>query len=290
MVSFVPIATEDGSYTFFSENFQEAFHSRYGARQEAIYKFVRPARLAERARDRDRLCLLDICYGLGYNTAAALEAIWRSNPACRVCWMGLERDAAVPEASLHHGLLDGWMPPIPDLLAAIAAEKTCETPQLQARLWLGDARQTIAEVDRLGFRADAIFLDPFSPQKCPQLWTLDFLQRVFRCLKPDGYLVTYSAAAAVRNAAIALGVRVGSTPPIGRKAPGTVARWLPDDLPTLSQMEREHLQTRAACVYRDRTLTASARDILQQRDLVQQTSSLEPTSQWRKRWTNGKLH
>ncbi len=72
--SWVPQLTEDGSFTFFSEEFGEAFHSRYGAKREAFQKFAQATDLVETAQ-QDNLFLLDVCYGLGYNTAAALEMI-----------------------------------------------------------------------------------------------------------------------------------------------------------------------------------------------------------------------
>ncbi|MGB3492396.1 MAG: hypothetical protein WBA57_06700 [Elainellaceae cyanobacterium] len=61
-----PCPTQDGSFTFFSEEFEESFHSHEGAIQEAFQKFVRATNLEQKA-EGDRLCLLDICYGLGYN-------------------------------------------------------------------------------------------------------------------------------------------------------------------------------------------------------------------------------
>ncbi|NEQ98459.1 MAG: hypothetical protein F6K30_17355, partial [Cyanothece sp. SIO2G6] len=67
-----PEKTADGSYTFFSSQFNEAFHSRQGARLEAEQKFVGPAQLAKLAAGTT-VCLIDVCYGLGYNTAAALD-------------------------------------------------------------------------------------------------------------------------------------------------------------------------------------------------------------------------
>jgi hypothetical protein len=43
------------------------------------------------------------------------------------------------------------------------------------------------------------------------------------CLHVDGLLATYSCAAAVRTALLAADLQIGSTPPVGRRSPGTVA-------------------------------------------------------------------
>jgi tRNA U34 5-methylaminomethyl-2-thiouridine-forming methyltransferase MnmC len=281
-----PQLTADGSYTFFSTQFGEAYHSQFGARQEAEFKFVEPTQLRQKARERSCLRLLDVCYGLGYNTAAALAAIWEVNPNCRVEIIGLELDPAIPQAAIAHRLLDGWMPLVPQL-TQLATTHQVTTDRLQAKLLLGDARQTIQTLQASDFRADAIFLDPFSPPTCPQLWTVEFLTCVARCLHTSGILATYSCAAAVRTALQAVGLKIGSTSPVGRRSPGTVACWSDSALPALSKEELEHLHTRAAIPYRDPQLCDSAEIICQRRVQEQQTSPLEPTSRWRKRFGKG---
>lgn len=278
---FTPQLTADGSYTFFSDEFGEAFHSNYGARQEAYLKFVEPTQLRQKAK-QPVLRLLDICYGLGYNTAAALATIWEVNPNCYVEMVGLELNHSVPVSALTYDLLNSWSQPIPQILTCLATEHQVETERLKATLLIGEARTTIKLID-LGFQADVIFLDPFSPPHCPQLWTVEFLEQVAKYLHSSGKLATYSCAAAVRKALIASGLQIGSTPPVGRRSPGTVASWSASDLPVLSQQEQEHLLTRAAIPYRDPQLSDSADLILQRRLGEQNISSLEPTSRWRKR-------
>ncbi len=278
-----PCITDDGSYTFFSEQFGQTFHSKYGAKQESIYKFAIPTLLAEKAR-RGHLRILDICYGLGYNTAAALATIWRSNPDCTIEIIALELDPTVPVATIEHNLLADWEDPIPELLASFAQGEPIELAQLQAQLIFGDARQTIETVIDRGFQADAIFLDPFSPLACPQLWTIEFIERVAQCCAPDGRIATYSCAAAVRAAMVAVGLQIADSSPVGRKSPGTIASVNPIGLPPLSPQELEHLQTKAAIPYRDPTRSDSMAKITIRRELEQDDSKLETTSQWKKRW------
>jgi tRNA U34 5-methylaminomethyl-2-thiouridine-forming methyltransferase MnmC len=277
---FTPQLTADGSFTFFSPEYGEAFHSQFGARQEAESKFVAPTLLRQKA-DRPSLRLLDVCYGLGYNTAAALEAIWQVNSDCRVQVVALEIDATVPQSAIAHQLLNDWPPDIQASLTTLAQSGAVKTSRLDAQLRLGDARQTL-QLESDPF--DAIFLDPFSPPHCPQLWTIEFLSLVARLLKSDGRVATYSCAAAVRMALGMVGLQIGSTNPVGRRSPGTIASWNDEDLPILSPRESAHLLTRAAVPYRDFTLSDLPEVILKRRDIEQASSPLEPTSQWKKRW------
>lgn len=296
--------TADGSVTFRSERFGETFHSRKGAWQEALSKFVEPTHLQELARRSDTIRLLDICYGLGYNTAAALAAIWAVNPRCRVEWVGLELDPIASQAALPYllaalrsfGQEQELATHVVDAIAQILTD-LAQTGQAQGRatgaefagafagqLHWGDARQTLPIALASGFRADAIFLDPFSPPRCPQLWTVEFLGLTAQGLQPTGRLATYSCAAAVRSALLAAGLQLGATAPFGRVWPGTVAAFKAVDLPPLSPQEQEHLQTKAAVPYRDPTLSDSADTILDRKHQEQAASPLEPTSRWKRRW------
>lgn len=281
-----PRPTADGSLTFFSPEFGETFHSLEGARQEAFEKFAIATALPTKAQ-APHLQLLDICYGLGYNTAAALEVIWHHNPACQVTVVGLELDLRVPQAAL--AVMPPWSGSVQAILEGLAQRQQVTKPQCEAHLLIGDARQTIQDLVRQGFQADAIFLDPFSPQRCPQLWTVEFLNLVAQCLAPEGYLATYSRAAAVRSALREVGLHIGTIPietPRPRKewAQGTVARWQAAQLIPLSPMEQEHLQTRAGIPYRDPHLQDSAPIIRARRQAEQQASRRESTSRWRHRW------
>lgn len=281
-MSLTPQATADGSYTFFSPEFQETFHSLRGAKQEAEEKFIIPCDLAQKARQQSCLKILDICYGLGYNTAAALETIWKSNPHCQVEMIGLESNLDVPQATINHELLKVWSSPIPELLTTFAQETSLNHPLIKAELLIGDGRQTIQQVIKKGFLADAIFLDPFSPPHCPQLWTVEFLSLVSQCLHREGRLATYSCAAAMRTALSLAGLCYTST--MGMKRRSTVASWDKEAFSPLSQLDQEHQQTRAAIPYRDPNLEDSSDLILARREQEQLKSNLESTSQWRRRW------
>lgn len=294
--TWIPHVTEDGSITFFSEEFGEAFHSRKGAKEEALVKSAAATDLAELAR-QGTVRLLDVCYGLGYNTAAALETIWTVNPTCQVEMFGLELDPTVPLAAIQSSVgsdptlapIGVWSLPVQEVLKALALEQRHHDPRLQATLLMGDARQTIQKLVQQGFQADAIFFDPFSPRRCPQLWTVEFFQQVVYCLAPTGKLATYSRSAAVRAALLAVGLCVGTLPiaqpHLAREwSQGTIAAHHDGTLIPLSLLEQEHLKTRAAIPYRDPYLRDSATTILSRHQQEQQQCSLESTSSWRRRW------
>ncbi|WP_009633831.1 tRNA (5-methylaminomethyl-2-thiouridine)(34)-methyltransferase MnmD [Synechocystis sp. PCC 7509] len=276
---FLPQLTADNSYTFYCEEFGETFHSQQGAKTEAEHKFAAPTKLNIKAH-QPVIRLLDICYGLGYNTAAALAQIWATNPHCFVEIVALESNLDVPKQAITDDLIACWQPQIQQILTPLANNFQVETGRCQASLIIGDARETIKLIPS-NFTADAIFLDPFSPPKCPQLWTVEFIQLVASCLHAQGILATYSAAAAVRTALIAAGLHIGAITSMGRRSPSTIAARY--ELPPLSVIAQEHLLTRAAIPYRDPTLQDLSAVILLRRQQEQQISLLEPTARWHRR-------
>ncbi|MBD1843820.1 hypothetical protein H6F89_10490 [Cyanobacteria bacterium FACHB-63] len=288
MPDWIPQLTQDGSYTFFSEEFGEAFHSYQGAKTEAFQKFSDAIDLQQRAQ-QSQIRLLDVCYGLGYNTAAAIEVIRKVNPICNIEIYALELDPTVPLGAVTPQLLQYWSKPVQEILESLANQHYHQQDHLKAQLLIGDARQTIQHLITSKFQADAIFFDPFSPRRCPQLWTIEFFQLVAQCLAPTGKLATYSRSASVRAALIEAGLQIGTIPlgalhlPHGW-AQGTIAAWNAETLHPLSQMEQEHLKTRAAIPYRDRSLSDSAAEILTRHEQEQRSSTVESTSSWRRRW------
>lgn len=286
---FTPQLTADGSFTFYSPQFGEAFHSQRGAKAEADEKFVHPCLLPRLAAERPRLTIVDVCYGLGYNTAAALTAIWQVNPHCHVTLYGLENDLQVPRQAIASGLLQGWPELVQGILRDLAQGQRVTREFLTAHLAIGDARQTLLSVVPRQVNADAIFLDPFSPPKCPQLWTVEFLRHLGDRLAPTGRLATYCSAAAVRHGLQQAGLSITTMgdgqPPHPRRRPlGTLASPLPLPPSDFAPWEMEHLRTKAAIPYRDPLGIDPAAVILARRQAEQSQSDLEPTSRWKKRW------
>jgi tRNA U34 5-methylaminomethyl-2-thiouridine-forming methyltransferase MnmC len=91
---------------------------------------------------------------------------------------------------------------------------TLHFPHLTAHILLGDARDTLPAWTG---RADAWFLDGFSPAKNPDLWSPDLMQDVARHTAPGGTFATYTAAGHVRRALTEAGFTVTRHPGFGRK-------------------------------------------------------------------------
>ncbi len=114
-------------------------------------------------------------------------------------------------------------------------------------------------------RYNYIFLDAFTPAKCPCLWTIDFFKLLYEHLDPDGMILTYSNAASIRNAFINAGFYVGKIfNPTSNKFMGTVAVKNKSLVKyELSEYDFGLLNTKAGIFYRDENLNASNEAIIE---------------------------
>lgn len=186
----------DGSFTLYSEAYQEHYHScREGAFSEALAKHIDPAiRYGDLLR-RDRVRALDICFGLGYNT---LVFIWRLRQ------LGFTGTIEVISPELDSALLERLrLLPYPKelltllpILTAVADRGIYEDRGVRVEVVTGDAASI---VPTLTGNFDAIFQDPFSPRKNPELWDRRFFDALYAHLADGGVLTTYSQAKGVRQ-------------------------------------------------------------------------------------------
>lgn len=254
---FRPEMTGDGSVTVYSDEYGQSMHSSSGAYDEAIRKHVIPSRLVER---RDTvLRVLDVGFGLGYNILALVHALRVSELPCKVEVISFEKDrSAGPVLSAIH--FDDSRDDLYAFILRAFHDGSCLWEGNTVTVLFGDARRTLLSIpDRPSFHA--VFHDPFSPSKNPELWTVDFFRQVYSRMMTDGTLTTYSAAPQIRGALLDAGFSLLRGPSVGGKREGTIAvkRSVPDD----SDGIRDELKcNHKAIPYRDPGLCISRGDIL----------------------------
>jgi tRNA U34 5-methylaminomethyl-2-thiouridine-forming methyltransferase MnmC len=224
------VETGDGSYTLPSQDPSENMHSTHGAATEARMKYAIPSGLGSKSQVR----VLDLCTGLGYNAAALLEQ-QRGRVELDLVEYSQEALAAallVPEPMPSHRLVKQA---IEDHLFRIGYLGYQVLPPLPSEVVIhvhtGDARQVVGELKP---SYQAVYLDPFSPSKSPELYTAQFLKMIAGLLSPTGRILTYSSAAPVRMALVRAGLEVGEGPQVGRRG-GTIASPTLHKLPPLTR-------------------------------------------------------
>ena len=158
---------------------------------------------------------------LGFGTGLNLLALHIANPGVPIRFTSFEAFPLTAEeiarALAHfpeaHGVAE------PFLTAWAAGARQFEIGSITAEVIVGDARQTLPDWQG---RADAWFLDGFSPAKNPELWSPDLMAAVARHTLPGGSFATYTAAGHVRRALADAGFHVKRCPGHGRKRHMTV--------------------------------------------------------------------
>lgn len=149
-------------------------------------------------------------------------------------------------------------------------------------LKINDARK---EIITDANKYDLIFLDAFTPAKCPMLWSVDFFKLLFEHLDDDGRILTYSNSATIRNAFINAGFYIGKIyNNTSDKFMGTIATknksLIKNDL---SEYDLGLLKTKAGVFYRDKNLNGLNDEILATHKREVEISDLESSSHYIKR-------
>ena len=187
------VQTSDGSATLYSAGFDEAYHSpKDGALHESLQKHVLSA--FRFVGEREKLAILDICFGLGYNTLATLYHIRRRGLRTKVHIVSPELDRGLVESLGSFGYPEEFAE-FGKIIDELSRNFHYEDEQFRIDLLIGDARETLPTLSE---KFDIVYQDAFSPKKNPMLWTREYFSEIRRLLRDDGVLTTYSVAAAVR--------------------------------------------------------------------------------------------
>ena len=230
------VLTDDGSYSINSKeinNKVETLHTSTGAISESFEKFIKPMKF-DYSKD---IAILDICAGLGYNSSAAIADFIKNSTdsnlkvdmveiskATFAC--GILVPSPIPEHDITKKAIEDEL--VKQNYASLSLEE-CEIPEnIDINVFIEDARQTVQNLEDNTY--DAIFLDPFSQNMAPELFSLEFFKEFRRIIKDNGIIATYTSSAPVRAAFIEAGFYIGLGPIFGRKQGGTLASPNPEML------------------------------------------------------------
>ena len=229
MISFRQSA--DGSMSAYNAEFDECYHSlKDGALNESLYKHIYPSLWHCKTHYGDTLealpnalYVLDICFGLGYNTLALLSTLARGQIlgvpfACKVKIYSPEKDESVFKM-LHNLTYPPYMSDVLQLNEMLEHfESARQVSQYDGKigdmefeiyLYKGDTLVFLENLKRdLCGEFHIIFQDAFSPKKNPTLWSKEYFALLYHLLHPQGIITTYSQSRAVRENAINAGFRV----------------------------------------------------------------------------------
>jgi len=197
-----------------STKFDDPYFSLAGGLEETRHVFLAGNDLPNRYRDG--IHIAELGFGTGLSMLTALQAFdgngalhFTSFEAYPMARADIETAlSAFPELD-PTPLLDHW------------PATTIRTDRLHADIIIGDARETLPQWTR---KADAWFLDGFSPAKNPELWAPELMQEVGKHTAQCGTFATYTAAGHVRRSLTDAGFEVERVQGFGRKRHMSIGR------------------------------------------------------------------
>ena len=188
------VKTSDGSYTCYSKKFDECYHSiKDGALQESLKKHVEPAFLLIGSK-KEKLTILDLCFGLGYNTLTTLYYVDTRSLNLKLHIVSPEIDRSLVK-SLDNFPYPETLQKFKPIIDEISKTGCYEDENLKIDVVFTDAREFLKNTD-LTF--DIVYQDAFSPKKNPLLWTKEYFADLVKHLSCDAIITTYSSATPVR--------------------------------------------------------------------------------------------
>ncbi|MDR2154967.1 MAG: FAD-dependent 5-carboxymethylaminomethyl-2-thiouridine(34) oxidoreductase MnmC [Burkholderiaceae bacterium] len=176
--------------------------------------------------------ILETGFGLGLNFLATWHA-WLNNPQrpARLFYSAVEAHppeaadllrsaASFPElAPLAEQLAAQWRGLLPGIHRIELAGGA-----LQLTLAVDDARSALAELTGC---FDSVFLDGFSPEKNPAMWSNEVLRAVARLCRPGARAATWCVAGEIRQRLADCGFETERVPGLAPKRQALIARYMP---------------------------------------------------------------
>lgn len=207
------ITWRDGT-TPVSTLFDDPYFSLAGGLAETRHVFLAGNGLP--GRFRDGFHVAELGFGTGLNLVATLIAwtVWGTGG--RLSYTSFEA-FPMPAADMARALAafpEAQAVAAPLVAAWAGGAQRFSLGPVDVAIIKGDARATLPVWPG---RADAWYLDGFSPAKNPELWSADILAEIARHSAPGASFATYTAAGHVRRGLASAGFQVERAPGFGLK-------------------------------------------------------------------------
>lgn len=205
--------TGDGSKTIQIEDWDEQYHSKHGAVQEAYHVFIEHGL---RLFSDQKVNILEIGFGTGLN--ALITNLEASKMNLTIDYVGVEAFPVSMEEALN---LDyGKQLDVKDSNAIFERLHSCpwdERFNISDDFVLTKQKKDFLDIEDKNL-FNLIYFDAFGARVQPELWTEAVFSIMYKALKSKGVLVTYAAKGSVRRALQAVGFIVERLPgPPGKR-------------------------------------------------------------------------
>jgi tRNA U34 5-methylaminomethyl-2-thiouridine-forming methyltransferase MnmC len=207
------IKTIDGSNTLFSKKYNQHYHNPDdGAINEALSKHIIPAFTFH--SNKKELFILDICFGIGYNTFSTIYYVLKNNLDIKLNIFSPELDGNLVK-SLETFEFPVEFENIKHIIKAVAQDGFYEDEKIKIEVFIGDARNYIKSLKENSF--DIVYQDAFSSEVNFELWTKEYFDDIYRLCKSDCVMSSYAIATPIRLSMNEAGFYIYEHRPVKRK-------------------------------------------------------------------------
>ena len=188
------VTTKDGSNTLFSKLYNQHYHNPDdGAINEALSKHIIPAFTFH--KNKKELNILDICFGIGYNTFSTIYSCLLNNLEVKLNFYSPELDGNLVK-SLETFEFPKEFENIKHIISSIAKTSKYEDENIKIEVFIGDARKYIKSLAKDFF--DIVYQDAFSSEVNFELWTKEYFDDIYKLCKDDCIVSSYAVATPIR--------------------------------------------------------------------------------------------
>jgi tRNA U34 5-methylaminomethyl-2-thiouridine-forming methyltransferase MnmC len=197
------IQTLDGSTTIRIDEWDECYHSKHGAIQEAKHVFIKNGLSLFQNR---AVSILEIGFGTGLN--AFITFLEAKNRNQSIDYVGVEAYPISPDEILGMNYVAELNATQESEIFATMHQSIWEEKiALTDNFLLTKRMRFFEEIDDIS-KFDLIYFDAFGYRVQPELWSTDIFKRMYTALKSNGVLVTYAARGVVKRSMLEVGFTV----------------------------------------------------------------------------------
>lgn len=213
MLSHKLFETADGSLTIQIPEWNEQYHSKHGALQEALHVFIKEGLLYKIQKGYTRISILEFGFGTGLN--ALLTKLFAEKEQVHIDYTSIEAFPVPIEIIEKLNFPEQLNRPSEEYLALHKSSWNTQH-KISEYFSFTKKKMKFEEIDEKNFHL--IYFDAFGIRVQPELWTEDVFKKTYAALSPDGTLVTYAANGKARRALMKVGFHVEKIPgPPGKK-------------------------------------------------------------------------
>jgi tRNA U34 5-methylaminomethyl-2-thiouridine-forming methyltransferase MnmC len=197
------IKTSDGSTTIHLQEWDECYHSKHGAIQEAKHVFIKNGL---NLFEGNPVNILEIGFGTGLNAFITfLESNLKNQ---KINYTGVEAYPVEAKEVLEMNYVEELdADAYKNVFQKMHECEWNQEIQISPNYSLTKRKQFFDEINDFEI-FDLIYFDAFGYRVQPELWSIEIFQKMYNSLKPNGVLVTYAARGIVKRNMISVGFTV----------------------------------------------------------------------------------